>query len=295
MSHINSSLGRSLALLIVVTLFFSPLLIVSAQDPPPEIPAVSRSLKNRLEPDIKFDEHSEDAPIEKLDPALREIAQTGGGELISVYVSVKTGADISDYLTDPIYRPEIFPGMQYVLGKTTESNLLKIAGLPGVISVIDGRLKERERPYDKESHSAPDQAILQQRIAELLANELTYQETETLTDDVGASGWFDVLDGHKSSEAWKKGFTGEGVILGVIDDGVDFAHPDLIGTSARVSDQGSPYFGWPMAYSQASTEYFVYDVFLGTSYIKDGATSSMWSDTSINAVPAGSTVNYQNY
>ena len=69
------------------------------------------------------------------------------------------------------------------------------------------------------------------------------------------------MDGHKSSEAWKKGFEGNGVIVGVIDDGIDFAHPDLQGTTARVTDPDSPYYGWPMAFSQASTQYFAYDVF----------------------------------
>jgi Subtilase family. len=47
-------------------------------------------------------------------------------------------------------------------------------------------------------------------------------------------------------DAWKMGYTGEGVKVAVIDSGIDFATPDLIGTQARVENETSPYHGWPI-------------------------------------------------
>ena len=47
-------------------------------------------------------------------------------------------------------------------------------------------------------------------------------------------------------DAWEMGYTGSGVKVGIIDGGIDFATPDLIGTQARISDVNSPYDGWPI-------------------------------------------------
>ncbi len=47
-------------------------------------------------------------------------------------------------------------------------------------------------------------------------------------------------------DAWNMGYTGKGVTVAVIDSGIDFATPDLIGTQARISNASSPYFGWPI-------------------------------------------------
>ncbi|MEE9223550.1 MAG: hypothetical protein V3U51_02250, partial [Thermoplasmata archaeon] len=40
---------------------------------------------------------------------------------------------------------------------------------------------------------------------------------------------------HKADLAWSKGYTGSEVKIAVIDDGIDFAHPDLMGKMARVN------------------------------------------------------------
>ena len=50
-----------------------------------------------------------------------------------------------------------------------------------------------------------------------------------------------MLDVHQSKKAWDLGYTGEGVKVMVNDTGTDFAHPDLIGTIARITDPESPY------------------------------------------------------
>ncbi|HUS16870.1 MAG TPA: S8 family serine peptidase, partial [Chloroflexia bacterium] len=52
--------------------------------------------------------------------------------------------------------------------------------------------------------------------------------------------------------AWQEGYRGSGVNVAVVDSGVDFGHPDLEGTFARVEDPASPHFGWPMAFDPTS-------------------------------------------
>ena len=51
---------------------------------------------------------------------------------------------------------------------------------------------------------------------------------------------------HGANDAWGMGFSGDGIIVAVADTGVDFGHPDLNGTQARVEYEGSPYSGWPL-------------------------------------------------
>jgi len=223
-------------------------------------------------------------PIDKIEPSLRAMAEKGGSEEVEVYVSVRTGTDLSKYLDRMITRPQILKGMQNVYGVTTAEKLMAIAQLDGVVAVVNSSNQMREKPYDPEQadKTPVDQAASLARLQELRANEVTYAEAQAKASGLGASGWFDVLDGHKSKAAWTKGFTGDGVIVGVLDDGVDFAHPDLQGTYAWVTDENSPYYGWPMAFSQVSTEYFANEVVfqdLGAHGITEGWAGSRWSDT----------------
>jgi subtilisin family serine protease/uncharacterized protein YfaP (DUF2135 family) len=76
-------------------------------------------------------------------------------------------------------------------------------------------------------------------------------------------------------EAWSLGFEGEGVKVAVLDTGVDFGHPDLNGTQARVEDPASPYFGWPITFDSRSMRSY-----LSTGNGFPGA-GNWFSDTSV--------------
>jgi len=72
------------------------------------------------------------------------------------------------------------------------------------------------------------------------------------------------------TDAWSMGYTGMGVRIAIIDSGIDFATPDLIGTQARVSDTTSPFDGWP----------FVIDLESLSSYQQGSiSTVSQYADT----------------
>jgi hypothetical protein len=57
---------------------------------------------------------------------------------------------------------------------------------------------------------------------------------------------------HGAQKAWESGFTGEGVRVAIPDMGIDFAHPELQGTQARITDPSSPYYGWPIVFDPSS-------------------------------------------
>ncbi|MCE7938397.1 MAG: hypothetical protein DYG90_07415 [Chloroflexi bacterium CFX6] len=80
-----------------------------------------------------------------------------------------------------------------------------------------------------------------------------------------ADGWFDARDNHRSGLAWEKGWTGQGVRVGVADTGVDFATPELVGTWATVTDADSPYAGWPQALDSQGTYQYQQDLLLGST------------------------------
>src|SRR5437867_2776256 len=56
-----------------------------------------------------------------------------------------------------------------------------------------------------------------------------------------------------------------------VDDGVDFGHPDLQGTMARVEDPASPYYGWPIAFDPYS---------MGTYFRQGNPRGTWYADTS---------------
>ncbi|MEN6371553.1 MAG: S8 family serine peptidase [Armatimonadota bacterium] len=59
-----------------------------------------------------------------------------------------------------------------------------------------------------------------------------------------------------ASAAWNAGYTGNGVKVAVIDEGIDICHPDLNGCQARVADPSSPYYGWPIVFDPYAMAYY---------------------------------------
>jgi len=83
-------------------------------------------------------------------------------------------------------------------------------------------------------------------------------------------------DIHGASNAWSLNSTGQGVKVAIVDSGVDFAHPDLNGTQARVDNSSSPWDGWPIALDPRSIKDWLLD---GETY--PGESDSWYADTSL--------------
>lgn len=106
--------------------------------------------------------------------------------------------------------------------------------------------------------------------------------TEPLPDvdvyetDFGEPSTIKAKDIHGASDAWNLNSTGAGVKVAIVDSGVDFAHPDLNGTQARVNDSNSPWNGWPIALDPRSIRDWVVD---GKTYPQES--NSWYADTSL--------------
>lgn len=273
--------GLVIASMLLALLVAQPVSSVTAQSGPegPFTPPASRGNSVITEAGITKEE-----AYEKLDPSLRQVLSEQSKDWVNIYVSVQGGADLTPYLQHVITRPAVFNGLRSIYGKAKVSDLMKIASQPGVLAVVNTSGELREKPYDPEQEEDLPRTFKQQGPVQSNGQ-----------DDASAQGWFDVQDGHNSKAAWQKGFTGEGVIVGILDDGIDFAHPDLQGTYAWVTDEVSPYYGWPMAFSQVSTYYFAYEVLLqaaGARGISEGWAGSRWSDTSFESPAVGGKINY---
>ena len=120
----------------------------------------------------------------------------------------------------------------------------KLPSVPGVISILDAQ--NNPEPYDTIPFEKPD------------------SEPETVR-----SGEI-----HGANDAWDRGYTGEGMIVAVADTGVDFAHPDLDGTQARVDDIRSDWSGWPMMFDHNSMYSYLVN---GQSYPQS---NTWYADTS---------------
>ncbi len=89
---------------------------------------------------------------------------------------------------------------------------------------------------------------------------------------------YSATEGHHADDAWAAGYTGSGIRIAVLDSGVDFAHPDLLGTWAIEENITSPYFGWPLAFDPYSMYTYL---ILGSTY--PTVNESWYVDTSFNA------------
>lgn len=190
----------------------------------------------------------------KIHPKLQAAAAAAAPTTsFDVIVYAEKGVDLSPYLSRILVRPYVLPnGTQAVFGQARAAQLDKLASLSQVAAITDLRYTG-ERPIVPEL--GPQRADVAAESSQSIA---------TVAD------WFDVLDVHKSKKAWDLGFTGEGVKVMVNDTGTDFAHPDLQGTVARITDPDSPYNGWPEMFDSFSMLNLAYDYYLGTDYVSSG-------------------------
>ena len=98
---------------------------------------------------------------------------------------------------------------------------------------------------------------------------------------------------HGATLAWDGGVNGSGVKVAIVDSGIDFAHPDLNGTQARVDDPSSPWDGWPIMWDPRSVDLWLRDA---AAYPENAGswyanTSTLDGDANNDSVLDNSTIN----
>ena len=149
-----------------------------------------------------------------------------------------------------------FDGQQLVVTDSTDdvidhrtfwldSNMFhKLSGVAGIIGILDA--ENSPEPYD----------------------------TMPLGDEGNQPNSVRSGEIHGATDAWERGYSGEGIIVAVADTGIDFAHPDLDGTQARIQD-GNQHDGWPMMFDHNSMYYWLLN---GEAYPER---NTWYADTSI--------------
>ncbi len=199
-----------------------------------------------------------------------QLKQAAPQDEVEVLVYVKAGTDLSRYLTWQLIRPFVYPGgIQAIAGAAKAGAIPKLASLDSVIAVRPlANVYAPPIPAEPEIARSPDRDAIQARLAAIRSGAQAKRARPESAE--GVSGWFDVLDNHKSKAAWEKGFTGQGVKVMVNDSSIDFCHPDLQGTWAVITDPNSPYFGWPEMFDSRSSYLWALDNYLGQTNIAEG-------------------------
>ncbi|MFZ5807799.1 MAG: S8 family serine peptidase [Chloroflexota bacterium] len=213
-----------------------------------------------------------DAALAKFDGDLQELARAGGDETVTVrIVTIKPVKEWPDYIQAvPRAIPDELTGGTVWIGRVAAKYLPKLASLEfvgGAELVRQLGDVPRFRPEDNPPPAPSEEQ--RARLRELRDNPPAGQPASP----AGTTGWWDVGPGHLSKAAWEKGFTGDGVRVADIDSGVDFCHPDLLGTwavydvttSRNYTYGGVPnyldYFdGWPIALSPISNYALLFDL-----------------------------------
>ena len=266
---VKQSLFRAVAVLValgvVTSLFLGSVSFTGAQPPRPT------KVTTRM-----------DQVVRKVHPHLRgRVASMRPSEDVQIIARVAAGTDVSQYFVGPaLVRPFVDPlGLQAVFGTTKAGNVYKLAALPGVSFMqLPESIVDVPQPPDPDLVYTPSPEAIAQRLAEPAGGAPEAPPGEP-------TGWFDVLEGHKSAAAWAKGFTGEGVKVMVNDSGTDFAHPDLQDTTARITDPASPYYGWPEQFDSYSMYLYVLDNYFGTTNIADGRADYVDTSTTCTSSP----------
>jgi uncharacterized repeat protein (TIGR01451 family) len=264
---------------------------------------------------------SSEQALAKIQGDLREQAAGAGPALspseavdepLLVRVVASPGLDLSPYFVDgKVYaRPVIGKGDDLVgtyYGQVYAHNLLKIATLADVGYIFPVVLEKDgfpdDYPIDDEKElpeRGPEDWAALQANAEKTRESFASWDRGLAAGDLATEDWFEVMpEGpHKAQAAWDRGYRGEGVTVAVLDDGIDAAHPDLIGTQKIYSSTtNTQYNGWPMVFSPIAQLLYFNDEFYGDSYLADGFPGLHYVDTSATPTltPCGAGVRCFNF
>ncbi len=259
-------------------------------------------------------------PMEKLSADLRELAANAaeksinGPELgapasqpviVAITVNIrdertlakegKLFDQLQPYFVDgKLFETPVLPKftMQSLYGLILPRELSKVAGYDDVLQITSVTLRKADSltpvPADDTQPPlvAPDPAVLKANAENLRAGSKPWSEAKAFGDgrvSPDTRDWYEmsVSGPAKAEVAWERGFTGKGVTVAVLDDGVDFAHPDLMGTQKIYSSTwATAYNGYVMTIDPLGMELYFVDEMFGTSFTDDAYSGSTLMDTS---------------
>ena len=241
----------------------------------------------------------ENAWVNKIDPSLIDGVNAGSKDMVKVTVLTKdmgaVNPIISKYMSQNIEGKRVTPtlktdtvsGVPVTKTITVPYYALKdIASVPSVMGVY-----RFAPPVPADIHNqvlTEAQQHLEQMKAEGDVPPMPMDYTTPVE--------------HKADAAWSMGYSGSGVNVAVVDTGIDFANPDLMGQWAVDNNPNSSYYGWPIMWDPVSMDlldgYFTagndWDRFPYPIFASYGE-SSWYSDTTYVAQKnATGYVNYTN-
>ena len=188
---------------------------------------------------------------------------------------------------------------QFLSGLIMPYNLIKVASFPevkGIYNTTPVRMENDSIPADDTAAqpTLKDWATLRANARALRENSLPWDQAKAFGDGLlepasptNTDDWFEMspMGPVKAEIAWDRGFMGEGVKVAVIDDGIDFAHPDLMGSQTIYNSTANSHLnGWPMVMDPFTFRAYFYDIEFGTTYTTGGFPGVSLMDTS--ATPA---------
>lgn len=270
---------KAIALLSVLLLaiqLITPTVVFSSQDASAGdmLSASTKLLPKKPDPGIRT---ASDPGLARLAPDLKSIAKNPQGKTQLVSVLLTKEISLSKYMKRVAYSQPI-GGVLWATGEILDTNLLKVANLDGVQTIFstqsfkpvdvpgEEELKGGRKPVNAEQlksllQKGGKKLLIQTLRNQASASEPTLKALKASMDKPIKKGIeptsIKVRDIHGATTAQNNSYTGNGVTVAVVDTGVDFAHPDLQNTQARVA--GGPYDNWPFAYNTLSGAWYVLD------------------------------------
>ncbi len=312
---------RNINLALVLIICFSPLASVNAQNqlppPAPDEPSFKGSISNgNATPEEPF---SQEAIQAKLDPYLLTLSKNSlslpekyksHSKTIQKAIVVNLMGDFSPEILQalkPFFVDQklfgnlsgkslgLTQGGQILSGLILPYNLMKVASFPQVQKILNTepvRMEFEPYPADdtQEKHKSTGTESILENQDTLLNNPPAWQDAKVIGDGYIAptspqagDDWFEMSPmGPVGVEAaWERGFMGQGVKVAIIDDGIDFAHPDIIGAQAIYSSTINTHLnGWPIVMDPFTLRSYYYDMLFGTTYVSGGFPGVTLVDTS---------------
>jgi subtilisin family serine protease len=183
--------------------------------------------------------------VSKADPAKARLdqdlqAKLDAGATETVPVMVATSGDLAP-VTALLQGENVARRSRsaLVLGRIGVQALPKLAGVKGVVKIDLVQFKRTGKPLgdpDPLVNRRPSTKRLRAAQEKLEQDEVPYSEAPRLKgsnfEELKRLGVLDAKT-HKFAEAWKAGYTGAGVTVGVLDGGTDFGHRTSSARGAR--------------------------------------------------------------